>query len=158
VAKTSIAHYALAIVLIVGGGALSGYFSGSAGDNAWYQNLHRSALNPPGYVFGIVWPVLYACMAVAMVRVIHRSAGNIRQEALLLFVVQLLVNYAWSFIFFTAHATLVAFLVILFIIGLVTLTTQRFHRIDRTAGLLLCPYLIWLCFAAYLNATIVWLN
>ena len=116
----------------------------------WYLGLVKSPLNPPSYVFGIVWPILYAIMAF----VSFKAAKNIST----LFILQLLANAAWSWIFFYFHAPLIALIDISVLIYL----NQKIISILRGESLLLfylyLPYLVWLSFAAFLNASIVFLN
>ena len=119
-------------------------------DDDWYLNLVKSPLNPPSYIFGIVWPILYAIMAF----VSFKMAENIST----LFILQLLANAAWSWIFFYFHAPLIALIDISELIYL----NQKIISILRGESLLLfylyLPYLVWLSFAAFLNASIVFLN
>ena len=116
----------------------------------WYLSLVKSPLNPPSYVFGIVWPILYAIMAF----VSFKTAKKIST----LFILQLLANAAWSWIFFYFHAPLIALIDISVLIYL----NQKIISILRGESLLLfylyLPYLAWLSFAAFLNASIVFLN
>ena len=118
--------------------------------DGWYLSLVKSPLNPPSYVFGIVWPILYAIMAF----VSFKAAKNIS----ILFILQLLANAAWSWIFFYFHAPLIALIDISVLIYL----NQKIISILRGESLLLfylyLPYLVWLSFAAFLNASIVFLN
>ena len=116
----------------------------------WYLSLVKSPLNPPSYVFGIVWPILYAIMAF----VSFKAAKKIST----LFILQLLANASWSWIFFYFHAPLIALIDISVLIYL----NQKIISILRGESLLLfylyLPYLAWLSFAAFLNASIVFLN
>ncbi len=124
--------------------------------DAWYANLQKPPLNPPGYVFGIVWPILYAMMTVAYWRVLRTNRAN--NTTHLIFWGQLLVNYLWSPIFFSGHQIALGFFWILLLIALVATMLLHFYKRDRMAGYLLMPYVAWLCFAAYLNGGIWWLN
>lgn len=147
--------YVLAILALVGLGSLAGVLAGSG--NAWYQSLEKSVLTPPGAAFAVIWPLLYALMAVAAVMVWRADAAG-RGPALVLFFLQLAVNYAWSFIFFSAQLVGLALGWIAGLIVLVGLTMRAFHGIRPAAAWLMAPYLAWLLFAAYLNAGIWWLN
>jgi tryptophan-rich sensory protein len=125
----------------------------------WYTSLVKSELNPPNWVFGPVWTVLYACMAVAAWRVykkrkIHPSVS----KSLVLYVVQLALNVAWSVAFFGFHAPLFALGIIGALLICIAALELFFSRIDWLAGLLFLPYLAWVLFAAYLNLMIVLLN
>ena len=116
----------------------------------WYLSLVKSPLNPPSYVFGIVWPILYAIMAFVSFKMAKKIST--------LFILQLLANAAWSWIFFYFHAPLIALIDISVLIYL----NQKIISILRGESLLLfylyLPYLVWLSFAAFLNASIVFLN
>ena len=116
----------------------------------WYLNLVKSPLNPPSFVFGIVWPILYAIMAFVSFKMADKIAG--------LFMAQLLANAAWSWMFFYFHAPVIALLDICLLIFL----NQKILKILKEESVILfyfyLPYLIWLSFAAFLNASIVFLN
>lgn len=145
------------VAAIAGIGAFVGFTSGSAAQNAWYQGLVKSELNPPGIAFAVVWPTLYALMGFAAWYVFHR-AGPEAKPARALFVVQLLVNYAWSYVFFTFHQKELAFVWILALLGLVITWVITLAGVSRRVALTQIPYIGWLCFAAYLSGTIVVLN
>ena len=126
--------------------------------STWYPTLAKPPFNPPAWVFGPVWSVLYAMMAVAAWRV-WRSAGFTDARAALgVFALQLLLNLGWSAIFFGLRSPGGAMIEIALLVGAVAATMVLFWRIDRWACLLLLPYLCWTAFAAILNAAIWWLN
>ena len=116
----------------------------------WYTGLIKSSLNPPSFVFGIVWPILYALMAIIAYKLAHKIAP--------IFIMQLVLNAAWSWIFFYFHAPFIALLDI----GLLIYLNQRILMIiKKESGVLYflyLPYILWLLFAAFLNASIVFLN
>jgi benzodiazapine receptor len=128
-------------------GSLANIFINS---DTWYVDLVKSPLNPPSFVFGIVWPILYALMAF----VAFKSADKIWK----LFIPQLILNAAWSWIFFYMHAPLLA----LINISILILLNQKILVIlineSRLLFWLYLPYVLWLTFAAFLNASIVFLN
>ena len=128
-------------------GSLANIFINS---DTWYVDLVKSPLNPPSFVFGIVWPILYALMAF----VVFKSAERIWK----LFIPQLILNAAWSWIFFYMHAPLLA----LINISILILLNQKILVIlineSRLLFWLYLPYVLWLTFAAFLNASIVFLN
>ena len=128
-------------------GSLANIFISS---DTWYVDLVKSPLNPPSFVFGIVWPILYALMAF----VSFKSADKIWK----LFIPQLLLNAAWSWVFFFMHAPLLALINISILIFL----NQKILVILKIESKLLfwlyLPYVLWLSFAAFLNASIVFLN
>ena len=124
----------------------------------WYRELNKPGFTPPDGVFAPVWTTLYAMMAVAAWRVWRRVGFAGGRNALTLFGVQLAFNLAWSFLFFGFQAIGWAFAEILLLWGLILATIRVFVRIDRAAGLLLVPYLLWVTYAAALTGTIWHLN
>jgi tryptophan-rich sensory protein len=116
----------------------------------WYANLVKSPLNPPSFVFGIVWPILYAIMAFVSFKMADKISN--------LFIAQLIANAAWSWMFFYFHAPVIALVDIIVLIYL----NQKILKILKGESTVLfylyLPYLIWLSFAAFLNASIVFLN
>lgn len=123
---------------------------------SWYPTLNKPAFTPPDWVFAPVWTVLYAAMAVAGWRVWRKVGFAGGRSALTLFAVQLLLNGAWSFLFFGAHLIGAALVEIVVLLLVIAATTLAFRRIDRIAGLLFVPYLLWVGYATALNAGI-WL-
>lgn len=118
--------------------------------DTWYEELIKSPLNPPSYVFGIVWPILYAIMAFVSFKMAEKIST--------LFMLQLLANAAWSWIFFYFHAPLIALIDISVLIYL-NLKIIRVVKIESPILFYMyLPYLVWLSFAAFLNASIIFLN
>ena len=128
-------------------GSLANIFINS---DTWYVDLVKSPLNPPSFVFGIVWPILYALMAF----VSFKSADKIWK----LFIPQLILNAAWSWIFFYMHAPLLALINISILIFLNQKILVILNNESRLLFWLYLPYVLWLTFAAFLNASIVFLN
>lgn len=144
----------LAIPLAVGG--LATLVSGGMSD---YGNLVQPPLSPPGWVFPIVWTILYLLMGWASYRVLEsgKSPEKIR-NALILYGLQLFVNFLWPIVFFRFSMFLTAFFVLLVLWVLILLTIRAFSRLEETAGDLLLPYLLWVTFAGYLNFGVFLLN
>lgn len=139
-------------------GGLMARVSGSTVTNQWYQGLALPLYQPPGPVFGIVWSILYALIAIAVALVwAHRGAPG-RALALSLFAVQFAGNMAWSPLFFSAHQILPSLVLIGLIFIFALAATFAFGRISRTAAWLMIPYLAWLCIAAALNFRVWQLN
>ncbi len=134
----------LAIPLAVGG--LAALLSGGMAN---YGVMNRPPLSPPGWVFPVVWTVLYLLMGYAAYRV--QMAGGENRTALLLYALQLIVNFIWPIVFFRFGAYLASFFVLILLWVLVALTMREFNKIDRVAGNLFLPYLLWVTFAGYLN-------
>ncbi len=150
----------LALVAVV---AALGGMATSAGQDGWYASLAQPPLNPPGWVFGPVWTVLYVMMAVAAWRIWRQPPGSLptvpsRTRALALWGVQLVLNLAWSVLFFALKSPVAALGDLILLAVVLAATTWAFHARDRVAGLLMVPYLLWVLFAGYLNAGIVVVN
>jgi len=139
-----------------------GYLSGTAGDganSAWFQSLEKPAFNPPSWVFGPVWTVLYVLMGLAAFLVWREGPGRRAvQVALGLFVLQFALNAAWSPTFFGAQSVGGGAAVILALLAVLAMTVWRFFGVRRLAGWLLVPYLLWVAFATALNLSILALN
>ena len=130
------------ITLIVGSIA-----SSNAGTDSWYQGLLKSELNPPEYVFGIVWPILYLCMGI----IVWRTYEKIWK----LFYIQLFLNAIWSWLFFSFHLPLISLIDIWLLIFINIKILFMIMKQDRLAAFLYTPYILWLLFASYLNLFIV---
>jgi tryptophan-rich sensory protein len=139
-------------------GSASGWLSGSGYGNPWFDALHTPFFMPPGWVFGLVWPILYVLMGVALAMIVAEPDSPRRRTALTLFLLQLALNLTWSPIFFALHDIRLAKVVIFAMAALAAGAAGQFFRLRRVAGLLLIPYLAWLVFAATLTATIEALN
>ena len=139
-------------------GTLSGLLAGSGEANAWYAALAKPSFQPPGWAFGIVWPLLYIGMGLALALILNARGARGRPLAITLFAAQLVLNLLWSPVFFAAHQVGAGLVIILLLLTLVAATIVLFWRIRPVAGALLLPYLAWLCFAAALNWSIMQLN
>ena len=137
-----------AIVIV---GFLMGIVSNSGFANGWYADLAKPSFQPPGWAFGAVWTTLYTMMGIALAVVLDAPPSAERSRGLFLFGAQLVLNFAWSPIFFGAHRIDLALVVILVTSALVTATIISFWRIRPLAAALLLPYLAWLCLATVLN-------
>lgn len=118
-----------------------------------YAQLYRPPLAPPGWVFPVVWTILFVLMGIAAY-LVYTSGNGQSTSALKLYLVQLLFNLGWSVLFFRWDAYLPAFLWLLILWYLVYRLIQQFGEINSLAGKLMIPYLIWLTFAGYLNLAI----
>jgi benzodiazapine receptor len=126
--------------------------------NDWYQTLIKPSMNPPDWVFAPTWITLYVMMAVAGWRVWLRPENSLRRMAMVAFAIQLMLNLIWSFIFFGAKSPGFAAIEIVLLWISILITLLLFWRIDRFAGWMMCPYVLWVSFAIYLNISIVLLN
>ncbi len=140
------------VVLVLGGGTLIGYLN-LPGD--WYAGLHKPFFNPPDWVFGPVWSVLYVLVAIAGWRIFCRVPCGMTMRV---WWVQLVLNFLWSPTFFGLQLPGLGLVVIIAllvaIIGFIVLA----RRIDRLAAWLFAPYALWVAFATLLNFSIWWLN
>jgi tryptophan-rich sensory protein len=139
-------------------GGASGWLSNSGYGNGWFDRLDKPAFMPPGYAFGIVWPILYALLGISLAMVLAEPRSDRRRVALTLFFIQLALNFAWSPIFFAGHDIVLAKWVIFAMTALAAAAAGQFMRIRKAAGLLMVPYLAWLVFAATLTSAIDSLN
>ncbi len=138
----------VALGIPLGVGALSSLLSGMSG----YGGLNKAPLSPPGWVFPVVWTVLYLLMGYASYRIYISEAPQAQKNsALRLYGAQLAVNFLWPLLFFGLEWRLLAFWVILLLWVLIYFTIKRFGRIDALAADLLLPYILWVTFATYLN-------
>ncbi len=125
----------------------------------WYASLNAPPLKPPNWLFGPVWTVLYAAMAVAAWMVWRDSTKpKRRRNALTFWGVQLAVNATWTPVFFGLHWLLAGAAVMAALLVAVALTARQFALLNRRAGLLMTPYVLWAGFATYLNIGFWWLN
>ena len=128
-----------------------GSLSSSYSDWSWYESLNKPSFNPPNYLFGIVWPVLYILMAI----VSYLNAHKI----FILYIMQIIMNGLWSWLFFVLQSTEFAFLNIVLLIFLNVLILKQIRQDKAWVSVLLySPYLIWICFASVLNLSIIILN
>lgn len=124
----------------------------------WYAGLTKPPFNPPNWIFGPVWTTLYVLMAYAAFRIARLPPSPARRVALGLFYLQLLLNAAWSWMFFAAQSPTLGLINIVPQVILVVATATAFIRLDRIAGICLLPLVGWVGFATMLNAAIWRLN
>ncbi|NHN46085.1 tryptophan-rich sensory protein [Halostella sp. JP-L12] len=145
------------VVLVNALGAAPALLGGP--NSAWFRSLEKPWFYPPGAAFGIVWPVLFALLGVALYLVWRRGTDRPAvQVALGLFALQFAFNLAWTPAFFTLESLGLAFGIIVALWVLVVATVRAFARVDRRAAALLVPYLLWVTFAAVLNYAILAAN
>ena len=144
---------ALAVPLAVGG--LSAFASGSFSEQ--YAVVNKPPLSPPGWIFPVVWTLLYLAMGYASYLVMT-VGGRDAKDALTVYYVQLALNFLWPILFFRFRLYTFAIFELILLIAAVTVMVIRFSHIEERAGYLTLPYLIWLCFALYLNIGVAVLN
>ena len=155
--KKSIRHLilCLAIPLVVGG--VSAFLTKDSMEQ--FRKLNKPPLTPPGWLFPVVWTVLFLMMGLASY-LVWKSDGPRRavRSALTLYGIQLGFNFFWTILFFNMDLYLFAFFWLAVLWALILATTIRFYRLSRPAGYLMVPYLVWVTFAGYLNFGIYLLN
>lgn len=139
------------------GAAFLGSFFTSTSVDSWYRELAKPTWTPPGWIFGPVWTLLYLAMAIAAWLVWRRAASN-ASMALVLFGIQLVLNTAWSALFFGLQNPGLAFVNIVLLWSAIVGTMIAFWRIAAVAGWLFLPYIIWVSFATALNFAIWQMN
>lgn len=145
----------IAIPLAVGG--LSALLTQSAMQK--FNSLNQPPLAPPSWLFPVVWTVLFVLMGIASSLVYMADVPQEQKKsALTLYGVQLAMNFLWSIVFFNFGAYLFAFVWLLALLAVIIATAVKFRKISKTATWMLIPYILWVCFAGYLNFAIYLLN
>lgn len=147
----------LSIILCLGAGFAGSIFTTPV-ITTWYATLHKPFFSPPNWIFAPVWTVLYILMGVSLYLVISDKGKVIREKAIQIFVAQLVLNVTWSIVFFGMKNPMLAFVNILVLWIAIFLTIKSFYKINKLAGNLLIPYIIWVSFATLLNLSIIILN
>lgn len=149
--------YAVWIAVTEAVGALSGFLT-REGTKTYEAFAHKPALTPPGAVFPVVWSILYALMGVGISRIWLSPPSPIRKQSVMVFAVQLAVNFVWSILFFNAKVYGFAFLWLVLLWSFIVLMIRVFYQVDKIAAYLQIPYLLWVTFAGYLNFMVWKLN
>jgi benzodiazapine receptor len=136
---------------IVVAGSLIGYFSNSGFSNDWYAPLQKPGFQPPAWMFGVVWTILYALLGLAVAIVLAEPPSKMRRDGLWLFGGQLVLNFTWSPVFFAMHMIDVALVVLLAMLVMALTAARYFRALNALSGWLMLPYLLWLCLATALN-------
>ena len=144
----------IAILIPIAVGTLSALFSRNM---SLYSTINKPSISPPGFIFPIVWIILYILMGISSY-IIYESNSPEKSKALKTYTLQLFFNFWWSIIFFRFSLYLFAFLWLLVMIALITIMIYQFYQIKPLASYLQIPYLLWCLFAAYLNFMIYRLN
>ena len=127
-------------------------------DKKWYNQLNKSPLSPPDWVFGVVWPILYSLLAISFYLTYTNKKCIGFCDPLIFFMIQLIFNLSWTTIFFKLKMMKTAFAVIVLIIIFTIITFIKMLKISKIAAYLLIPYILWLLFASYLNGYIILKN
>jgi benzodiazapine receptor len=141
---------------------LIGFLSSFANINSiptWYASLEKPSFNPPNWIFGPVWTILYIMMGVSLFLFItNKGKEQDKKFGYWMFGIQLFLNFIWSIVFFGMHRIAFGFLVIILLWFFIVLTMIMFYKISKASAYLMIPYLIWVTFAAVLNFSIGMLN
>ncbi|MEE1111480.1 MAG: TspO/MBR family protein [Alphaproteobacteria bacterium] len=151
--------FVLAMIIAFLPGIFGVIFTPSHSNDAWYNALNNSVLTPDGWVFGVAWTILYALLGVALFLIMNNEKTRVKKtKSYVLFVVQMILNAAWTYLFFGLHLVGAALLCLVVLIAISVWMLRAFLPISKTASYLVWPYVIWMCFALYLNGTILFLN
>lgn len=156
--STKTKNYIIGILIPLAVGGLAALLT--MGGMDVYSQITKPPLSPPGFLFPIVWTILYTLMGISSV-MIYREKGistQVKNKTLFVYGLQLAVNFLWSMVFFNMQAYLLSFVVILVLWVLIIAMILDFKRINEIAAYLQIPYLLWVTFAAYLNLMIFVLN
>ena len=151
-------HALVTVPLVLLLGTVSGRLAGSGYGNPWFDALAKPGFMPEGWVFGAAWMILYILLGLVLAMLLHARGAQGRGRILALFVLQLLLNYAWSPVFFAWHEVTTALSMLAAMIVLTAVLIFQTGRIRPLAAALLAPYLAWLLFAAALTFEIQRLN
>jgi len=138
-------------------GAIAGMYTAQAVPE-WYNELKQPSFNPPGWIFGPVWTTLYIVMGFSFFLIWKLEPGKKRNQAILIYFVQLLLNFGWSFFFFYFKMIGIALIEIIVLWSAIVFMLNRFYKLKPLAAYLNIPYLLWVTFAAVLNAAYFFLN
>jgi translocator protein len=145
-------NWLLLIVFIVACnliGAIGAIWTSADGD--WYKNINKPNFNPPNWIFGPVWTLLFTLMGIALYLVWVAPASGARTTALFLFGVQFVLNVLWSYLFFGINSPLFSLIEIFVLLVFILITGFYFYFVNRFAGYLMVPYFLWVSFASILN-------
>lgn len=156
--KQKIIQFVSCIFLCLAPGIVGGLFTVQA-ISQWYTTINKPFFNPPSWIFGPVWTLLYVMMGIALFLIWkEKSEKRLKQKAITIFMIQLFLNAAWSPAFFGLHSPLFGLAIIIPLWISILLTIQYFGKISKNAALLLIPYILWVSFATVLNFAIWWMN
>lgn len=155
--KSQILKLLVSLALPLGLGAIAGLFTADAVPE-WYATLNKPSFAPPNWVFGPVWTTLYVLMGISLFLIWKRSKSKKRDQAVLVFFIQLALNFGWSFIFFYFNRIGLALIEIVLLWASILVMLMLFHKIKPLAAYINIPYLLWVTFATILNAGYFILN
>ena len=148
---------ALCLLLTLSVGAVAGIATATS-ITSWYVMLNKPSFNPPNYLFGPVWTVLYILMGFSFYLILQAATNENRRKSIFIFSIQLFLNFCWSFLFFKFHLLGFALIEIIVIWLFIVWMIVQFKKTNKLAAYLQLPYLAWVSFATLLNASIWWSN
>ena len=152
-----IGKFLVSLLLPLGIGSIAGLFTAKA-IPGWYALLNKPSFNPPNWVFGPVWTTLYIILGISLFLIWKLESGKERNQAILIFFMQLLLNFGWSFFFFYFKMIGVALIEIIVLALSIVVMIYRFYKLKPLAAFINIPYLLWVTFASVLNAAYFILN
>ena len=156
--KNELFRLILSIIICQMAGVIGSIFTAGS-VTSWYPTLVKPSFSPPGFYIGLIWIVLFTLMGISLFLIWRETPSNpAARNALYFFAAQLIVNVLWSVAFFGMRSPISGLVVIAFLWVLILITIIKFWPINRTAALLLIPYIVWVSIAAYLNFSLWRLN
>jgi Tryptophan-rich sensory protein (mitochondrial benzodiazepine receptor homolog) len=150
--------FIISIAIPLAMGAIGGWFT-SQYVKTWYLTLNKPSFNPPNWIFAPVWTILYILMGISAYLIwLKRKEVEHFSRTAAIYLLQLVLNVMWSFLFFYAHEIGLAFFEIIALLIAIIINARVFYKIDKTAGLLFIPYILWVSFATILTYSIFSLN
>jgi translocator protein len=155
--RSNIIKLVVSLLLPLSVGAVAGMFTSQAVPT-WYASLNRPSFSPPNWIFGPVWTSLYILLGISFFLIWREETSKMRNLAIRVFLIQMLLNFSWSFLFFYFHLIGIALIEIILLWISITAMIYLFYKIKPAAAYLNIPYLLWVSFAAILNAGYYSLN
>jgi translocator protein len=155
--KSQIFKLIASLALPLGLGAIAGLFTAEAVPD-WYATLNRPSFNPPNWLFGPVWTILYLLMGISLFLIWKQNASKERNQAIFVFLFQQALNFGWSFIFFYFNMIGFALIEIILLWICILIMLVLFYKIKPVAAYINIPYILWASFATVLNASYYFLN
>jgi benzodiazapine receptor len=148
----------ICIIICLAAGFIGSLFT-TTGPGSWYSNIQKPSFNPPGWIFGPVWTLLYILMGISLYLIWQKGIADPHIKiALLIFAVQLVLNILWSILFFGMRSPMLGLIGITLLWVFILLTIINFYPVSKPASFILIPYILWVSFAAVLNFAIFRLN
>ncbi len=147
----------ISIAIALSAGILGSLFT-SRSVKTWYNTINKPIFNPPNWLFSPVWTILFILMGISFYIIWKKNFGNKKILLISIFGIQIFLNILWSLFFFGLQSILLGFIEIIILWLFILINTVLFYKVDRIAGIILIPYLLWVSFASILNFTLLLLN